>query len=113
MEPTAKQLEEFISKHFEKQEKKNDYYEYSFWEGEYPELETPWGKLEFVETYPDSPGDGRFWGSVWKLGDRFFIQGGYYSSWDSSEFDGEFEEVEQRPKEIMVYYRKGSNYEIG
>ena len=58
------------------------------------------GTLEFVETTPEDPGDGKWMGSIWKLNDQYFCQDGYYSSWDSSEFDGAFREVKQ--KEVKV-----------
>jgi len=78
------------------------------------EIELPQvGKIEFIETIPDDPGDGQFWGAVWKLGDRYFVKAGYYSSWDSSEFDGEFYEVEQRQVMKTVWFQKGTDVEVG
>lgn len=61
------------------------------------------GTLEFVTMTPDDPGDGKFFGSVWKLGDQYFCQGGYYSSWDSSEFDGSFNEVRPAEQKVTVW----------
>lgn len=51
------------------------------------------GVLEYMRTVPNDPGDGKYWGSLWKLGEQYFIKDGFYSSWDSSEFDGDFHEV--------------------
>lgn len=61
------------------------------------------GMLEFVETTPEDPGDGKYFGSVWKLGNQYFVKDGYYSSWDSSEFDGAFHEVKQAEVKQTVW----------
>lgn len=76
------------------------------------EIELPGlGKIEFYDTI-GGEGDGKYWGAIWKLGDRFFVKDGYYSSWDSSEFDGNFHEVEEKEVVRKVWFNKGTDQEV-
>lgn len=64
--------------------------------GAYPEPAANWG----------GQGDGAAMGAVIKIGDRYFKRTGYYSSWDSSEYDSTVEEVEPYEKTVIRYRSK-------
>lgn len=76
----------------------NDFFLDAYYE-EVAELETPLGKV-VVEDVQGGEGDGAPIHVIIKVGERYFQMDGYYSSWDSSEMDGELFEVQ--PKEVKV-----------
>lgn len=116
---TVEQLEGAI-------EKWNDQTDHSFTFGEYGDMyeykeddvSEDWpfitlpelGIFEFIETTPDNPGDGHEWNAIWKLGDQFFMKEGYYSSWDSSEFDGELSECWASPVVTVEWGNKKPDF---
>jgi hypothetical protein len=57
------------------------------------------GLAEYVEDHrperewADDDVDGEYIDVIFKIGDRYFRKSGTYSSWDSDEWDGPFEEV--------------------
>lgn len=57
------------------------------------------GQLELAEK-SGGEGDGAQIHVVLKVGEQYFQQDGYYSSWGSDEMDGEVYEV--RPKQVQV-----------
>lgn len=66
-------------------------------------LSTPLGQVNRVDSGPDDPGDGKAIWVVVRVGNRHFRKSGYYSSWDSSSYDGELEEVEPYEKTVTDY----------
>lgn len=55
--------------------------------------------IRFVDA-GGAEGDGAQKWVVFSVGDQMFRMTGYYSSWDSDEWDGDLEEV--RPKQVQV-----------
>jgi len=57
-------------------------------------------KAIHVEREGGSEGDGDHMHVVFRIGDQFFMKEGYHNSWDSNEWDGDFNEV--KPVEVTV-----------
>ena len=97
---TVKQLEEALSQW---EEEVNLSYGtflalwYEDLEHDLPNLEGI-GQVESVESW-GGEGDGAAIHVVIKVGDRYFQQDGYYSSWGESEMDGQV--VEVKPVQVM------------
>jgi hypothetical protein len=74
-------------------------------DGDIRELNTSLGVVTKFDGGPENPGDGHAIFIVVKVegDDRLFRAWGYYSSWDSSELDGNFEVVEQYQRSITDY----------
>lgn len=65
------------------------------------------GEVSVVERVGGGEGEGDHMHIVFRVADshveHFFKKSGYYSSWDSSDWDGAFVEVHPREKTITVY----------
>jgi hypothetical protein len=64
---------------------------------------TPFGKIEWVETDSEYDEGRQDLAMVFKVGDRFFRKHGYYDSWAGGAWDGALEEVRPREKMMTVY----------
>ena len=106
---TAKELETALINYKDD----NDIDRYELWCGEIEEVVLEGiGTAKFVEE-TGHDGDGKYMGSIWRVGDRHFAKGGIYSSWDSSEWDGDFEEVVADTKVVEIWKNIETGFEIG
>lgn len=90
---TAKELDSIIADAYEEQggEYAQEFFIDAYY-GEVGELDTPLGKVTVVDT-SGGQGDGAPIAVVVEVQGRHFQMDGYYSSWESSEMDGELYEV--------------------
>jgi hypothetical protein len=68
-------------------------------------VKTQFGEVKKVDAW-GGEGDGATIFLVVECDGRLFEKTGYYSSWDSSQMDGDLVEVEAYKKEVTRYRRK-------